>query len=47
MAKYTFEEESQAPGPTDKLYKLYVIFGIFLVIVPILGLSYFTFLYMD
>ncbi len=43
MAQYTFEEECQAPGPTDKLYKLYVIFGIFLVVFPIMGLSYFTF----
>lgn len=43
MGKYIFKAESQAPGPTDKLYKLYVVFGIFFIIVPIMGLSYFTF----
>jgi hypothetical protein len=40
MKQYTFGKESKIFGLTDKLY---VIFGIFLVIVPIMGLSYFTF----
>lgn len=43
MAYHTVGEESLTPDPTSKLYKFYTIAGIFLVIVPMMGLISFAF----
>ncbi len=38
-----FEENSHIIDSTGNLYKLYALFGIFLIIIPIMGMSYFIF----
>jgi hypothetical protein len=40
---YTFEEDRQISSFTNRVYKFYVILGIFLVVAPIIGMIFFIF----